>query len=345
MSLRFPAQIIAFSFCGLAAIVCLASEQSVLVKTVALKRARLTTTITSYGVVAVDPRQTLTISFPRAGRISRLLVSSGQIVRQGAPLLAFSADPADTSSFQQASAALEFARGELKRTESMVAQRMATQSQLAAARKAMADAEATLWAQSQLGMGRLTEQSTAPFAGIVSGVSVKEGEHVTAGASLLQLSRRGALRVELGVEPEDSAKIKAGMAVLFVPVFDSGQSFSGTVSEIHGVIDPQTRLVDIIVRINKTQAEKLIPGTRVRGEIILAAASSWVVPRSAVLRDAQGAYLYQVDQGKAHRVRVTTSGESNGMVGIRGKFDPTLKVVVLGNYELEDGMAVREGAQ
>ncbi len=345
MKLRALVQILTFACCWLATVACLADEASVLVKTAAMKRARLATTITSYGVVAIDPRQTVTVSFPRPGVISRLLVSVGQVVREGTPLLDFTADPANAQSFQQALTALEFAQGELQRTERMVARQMATQSQLAAARRGVADAEATLDVQRRLGMERLAERSNAPFAGIVTGVSVKEGDRIQAGAPLAQLARRGALRVELGVEPEDSTGIKVGMAVRLVSVFDGGAGFSGTVSEIHGVIDPQTRLVNVIVRVPRNQGEKLISRTRVRGEIAVAAATSWAVPRSAVLRDARGGYLYQVDRGRARRVRVTTGSESGGMIGIRGKFDPRLKVVVLGNYELADGMAVREDGQ
>jgi len=345
MKLMTQALLFAFVFCCSIVVTCLADEASVLVKTVAVKRERLTTTITSYGMVAVDPRQTFTISFPRPGEISSLLVSEGQVVQEGTPLLNFVADPANTQTFRQAVTALEFARSELRRTERMVSQQMATQSQLDLARKGVADAEAVFDAQRGLGMERSTECKRAPFTGIVTGLSVREGDRVQAGTPLVRLAKRGALRVELGVEPEDSLGIKVGMPVRLVSVFDARQTFSGIVSEVHGVIDPQTRLVDIIVRISRGLGERLIPGTRVRGGITITAATSWVVPRSAILRDNQGGYLYQIDRGRARRIRVTTGSESNGMIGVRGQIDPRLKVVVLGNYELNEGMAVREAGQ
>ena len=55
------------------------------------------------------------------------------------------------------------------------------------------------------------------------------------------------------------------------------------------------------------------------------------------------AVIFQVAAGKARRVKVTTAGESQGMVAISGTIDPQLPVVVVGNYELTDGMLVREG--
>jgi hypothetical protein len=70
---------------------------------------------------------------------------------------------------------------------------------------------------------------------------------------------------------------------------------------------------------------------------------SWAVPRAAVLTDPAGAYIFQISGGKAHRVNVTSGGESQGLVAISGSIDPHLPVVVLGNYELQEGMQVKVG--
>jgi hypothetical protein len=63
-----------------------------------------------------------------------------------------------------------------------------------------------------------------------------------------------------------------------------------------------------------------------------------------VLTDAGGAYIFQVSGGKARRVNVVQGAESQGMIPISGPLDAKLPIVVLGNYELQDGMSVREGA-
>jgi len=41
-------------------------------------------------------------------------------------------------------------------------------------------------------------------------------------------------------------------------------------------------------------------------------------------------------------VDVITGIESKGLIGVSGSLDPQQPVVVLGNYELKDGMTVRE---
>jgi hypothetical protein len=66
------------------------------------------------------------------------------------------------------------------------------------------------------------------------------------------------------------------------------------------------------------------------------------LPRNAVLTDERGDYVFQVDQGKAQRVAVHKRLEAGDWVGIDALKNPSLRVVTIGNYELQDGMAVKE---
>ncbi|OYV66471.1 MAG: hypothetical protein B7Z74_11050 [Deltaproteobacteria bacterium 21-66-5] len=224
----------------------------------------------------------------------------------------------------------------------MVVVRAEGQHGIVAAEKVLADAEASLRAQESIGAGRALEQVAAPFDGIVMSVQAAQGDRLAAGAPLLQLARAGGQRVLLGVEPEDARRVRPGMPVSVAPVFSSESKVSGRVAQAFGMINPQTQLVDVLV---KVAGGGLMPGTRVRAEIDVATQTAWVVPRAAVLQDANGAYLFQVAQGKARRINVQTGLEHKGLIAIQGPFDTAQAVVSLGNYELSDGMAVREGAQ
>lgn len=318
-------------------------EATVLVKTVPVRQERVAATLTCYGVIATDPRGTASVTLPRDTTVSRLLVTQGKVLRAGAPLMDVATDSSDLLKFEQASLSLDYARQELERVETMFSQRLATRSQVAEARKSLADAEASLREQKRLGTDRKQERLTAPFTGTVTAIAVKEGDRVPAGTALAQISRQGALRAELGVEPEDGPRVKKGMHVQLNPLFGGNRSVTGAVHEIHGVINPQTRLVDVMVSLAGNETQTFLPGTQVRGIIRLAHQTGWVVPRQAVLRDKEGECIYQVDKGTAHRVTVVSSKAESGLVLIRGKINPRLKVVAVGNYELHDGMSVREG--
>jgi membrane fusion protein (multidrug efflux system) len=316
---------------------------SVLVRTEPLRQHTIKETLVGYGTLAPEVSGTVDINLPRPGRISALDVSPGQVVKRGARLLELRTSPGAALGYRQAENALAYARSELARAEQLVAQKLATESQLSAARKALADAEAALEAQRRLGTGTATESVKAPFDGVVVSVGAALGDRVAAGTAVLKLARLAGLRVLLGIEPSDSFAVRAGMPVRLTPVFDAVRTVDAHVAAVHGMVNPQTQLVDVVVRISSGD---LLPGMRVKGEITLATRTGWAVPRSAVLRDGNGDYLYQVRDGVAHRVAITVESDGDRLLGISGSgLDPSLKVVAQGNYELHDGMAVREAAR
>ncbi len=311
---------------------------SVQVQTMALKQQTMTDTVSGYGVVSPDTHALQTISLPRAGQIVALLVSAGQVVKKGAPLLEFGTGADAAMSYQQARQAVDFARSEAARVGQLLSQQLATQSQLAAAKKALADAEAALRAQEKMGANRPLERLTAPFDGVVTAVQTAQGDRVAAGAPVVQLARAGGQRVLVGVEPDETARVRPGMVVNVVPVFGAGHPSIGRVTQVFGMINPQTQFVDVLVQLPDAG---LMPGTRVHAEIQTGRHTAWTVPRSAVLSDAQGDYIFQVREGKARRVNVKTGLEHGGLVAVQGAFTDGAPVVSLGNYELQDGMAVR----
>ncbi|MHB1231068.1 MAG: efflux RND transporter periplasmic adaptor subunit [Burkholderiales bacterium] len=319
-----------------------ADAPSVAVQTVALKQQMMSDKVSGYGVVSPDTHSLQNINLPRAGQVVSLLVSAGQVVKKGAPLLEFATGTDAALRYQQAVAAVRFAASELTRIEQLVSQQLATQSQLAAAKKSLADAQAALQAQTKIGSDRALERVIAPFEGVVVAVQAAQGDRLMAGAPVLQLARAGGQRILLGVEPDEVNKVRPGMPVSVASVFNAERKVAGRVAQVFGMLNPQTQFVDVLVQV---PSGGLLPGTRVRAEIQVGRQKAWVVPRSAVLRDAQGAYIFQVRQGKARRIDVQTGLEQEGLIAVRGAFTASEPVVSLGNYELRDGMAVRESGR
>lgn len=316
-------------------------KPNALVKTEPMRREITVSGLQGYGTLFSDPRLTLNVSQPRSGRVGSLDVSAGQTVRRGHVLFEFETDPNAANGYLQAEAALEMARSGFESMSRLYARQLATNAQLASAKKALKDAKGAFDAQKRLGSGMAREVVKAPFDAVVAGIYASPGDRIQAGKSVLQLARRDGLRARIGIQPEDALKVRPGMKVVLFPVFGKPRKLMGEVSEVNGMIDPQTRLVDVIVDVGGKEAAGLVPGMKVRGTIEIPGASEWSVPRSAVLADGNGAYIFQSDKGFARRVYVTAT-ENGEMTAIRGRFDPRLPVVVLGNYELQDGMKLRE---
>jgi RND family efflux transporter MFP subunit len=314
---------------------------SALVKTAPPTQRTLSDVLTAFGQVMTG--LDVAINYPRAGQVSRLLVIPGQRVTRGTPLVTLTSDPTARLAYVQAQNAVDFAQGEVRRNQELFALQLATQSQVDAARRALRDAEAMLATQRMLGGALSTATITAPFDGVVDSVKVSQGDRVQPGAVILQLGHIDVLRVRLGLEPSDSRLVRVGMPVTMTVLDDSAKSVSVTITESQGLVDPTTLLIDAVAMVPATRAPFLVPGMRVRASIKVGQRTSWAVPRSAVLTDSTGTYIFQVAAGKAHRVPVTQGLETQGMIGISGPIDPKLPIVVLGNYELQNGMPVREG--
>jgi membrane fusion protein, multidrug efflux system len=316
---------------------------SVLIETAAPREQVLKHTVQGYGVVATSEDAVIGVSFLHPGQISRLRVRPGEVVKADAVLLELSTDPSAALGYQTAVAALDFAKRDLDRTKTLLAQHLATNAQVAAAQKAVEDAVATVEVQRKLGNDRKTEVITAPFNGYVTALTVALGDRVQPNITVLKLAPTDRVQVTVGLQPEDAARVQTGMAAEVAPVFTPDSRLSGVVQGATGTINPATKRLDVWVQIVAAEQE-LVPGTAVSVEIVLEKHTGWVVPRDAVLRDAKGDYIFQVTGSKAERVAVKTGMETDKYTEIIGSIDTKRRIVTVGNYELQDGMAVREGA-
>lgn len=315
---------------------------SVLVTTQPLATHALSETVTAYGSVQADPDAESSVSVSRGGLLERMRVRLGARVASGDALFEFETAPAARLEFQQAQAAVEYARKDLKRLQRLFERQLATRDQVASARKTLGDAQAKLQAQQQLGANQPLEIVRAPFDGIVTRLLHTQGERVQADTVVLILARGSPLIVPLGVEPEAVGDVRAGTPVTLSPVFQSDIRIETHIERVHAMVNPTTRLVDALVKISDADAAHLVLGTRLKGVITLRAKSAFAVPRSAVLRDESGAYLFAVRDSRAHRVEVETGIAEKGLIEVNGKLQAGEPVVISGNYELRDGMQVRE---
>lgn len=320
-----------------------ADDASVLVRVQPAVRKPLDRTLDAFGEIAAGKPESL--SFPQAGQLLQLPLVPGQRVRRGATLAVIGTDPSAVAAYAQAAGAVGFARRELQRQQELAQLKLATQSQVDAARKQLDDGQAALAAQARLGGAHASVTLAAPFDAVVVNLPVAQGERVAAGTPVVQLGRLDRPRALLAIEPARSGAVKPGMAVAIKPLLDGAAPIAARVTDVGGTVDPKTQMVTAIAALPAAQVAGLAAGTRVEAAIRLGRVEAWSVPRQAVLRDEQGSYLFQVADGHARRVAVAVRGEDGATYGVDGKLDPNLPVVVLGNYELRDGMRVRGEAR
>lgn len=323
-----------------------APHPGVLVKTITLKPRKLAESLVAYGRVKPDPAAVKRISVAHGGRVVALSVGAGQAVRAGQALLKLAASPQVRLAYAQSQAQLQYAQQNLVHVKALYERRLATNDQLAAAKKQLSTARAALTAARAQGGNKAVVVIRAPHRSVVSAIKVMPGDRVAPNAVLMTLLNPDRLWVRLGVPPNDLARLKPGLPAALTPVFDNAPTVHAQLTRLQAVVNPTTNLMDALVALKGKQTDGLKPGMWIKGLITVRQVTELAVPRQAVLRDTRGSYVFVVRQNKARRVNVTVDFATRvhgGWIGIRaGAVEAGDKVAVRGNYELHDGMAVRE---
>ena len=311
------------------------------VSVVPLRRGFIQETIIAYGTVVAPPSEVRVVSVPFESRVTKILVAPGQVVEGGASLGVVEASAATVLAVQEARNALAAAQRDLELVRQRYEQKLATNTELYAAQNALQSAQARLQSLEQGGAAG-PRQLKAEAPGVVSKVDVQAGQVVPAGNPLVEVAAQTRIEVKLGAEPEDVPYLKPGQAVQLHRTDDPGaQAVEGKIRLIAQRVDPITRLVDVMVSLPPDA--RLLLESFVTAQTTRASADALVAPRDAVLPGEEGAYtLFTVKDGKAvkHTVRIGVENDQEVQI-IADDLKEGEPVVVVGNYELDDGMLVQ----
>jgi RND family efflux transporter MFP subunit len=311
------------------------AHPTALVTVAELRSETLQDVVSAYGVVQADPAGSLTVAAPKAAIVVRMLVRSGETVTTGEPLVEITNAPGSEMAYRQAADGVAAAQNDLARVQRLFDERLAATDQLIAAKKTLADAQATLTAQQKQGAGQALQVLKAPRAGVVTNVSAAAGDHVAQDAPLVVLARADGAVVKLGLEP--TGRFAVGQPVTLKPVF-GGPPIASRLAMVGRAADQTTKTLDAIAPLN---GAALPIGAAVQGDVVTASHTGLVVPRASVVFDETGPHVFVLSAGKAQRVFVQLGLNHGDDVEINGKLAAGAQVAVEGAYELQDGMPVK----
>lgn len=308
---------------------------SALVTTQPTRHGSLPEIVSAYGTAAPALDAATTLSVQAEGSVAHFEVTAGAVVKRGQPLLSFALAPAAVATYRQAQTAWELARTQRAHTEQLLSQQLATRDQLAQADKALSDAHSTLDALRKQQGGEAVFTLRAPYDGIVSAIVANQGDVLQVGAPLLAMARGDGVVVSAGIEPDAAHPVSVGDRVNLVPL-GSGAALPGVVKRVAGMLDAHTHLLDADIAPTGT----VVVGAGYRADITIGQWQGWLVPRDALVGDGDAWQVFQVADGKAVKVPVRIVGESDTVTVVSGELDPQRPLVVVGNTQLDDGMAV-----
>ena len=331
-------------------------EKIRLVRTVSLISSQATSTHSFNGIARSDVAARL--SFNVNGTIKRVYIRDGQSVKEGDVIATLNDSffklkvNEVKASLKQSRVKLENAKSRYKRVKQLYVNRSSSLSDLDNARTTKDSAYANYRAmQNRLEQAQLKLSYTklrSPMNGSISDLTVHKGENVTPALKIAAISSTKSIEVPISIPGSLIDHLKEGQKCKVT--FDAlrNKTFDAIVTEVSHASSKRTTTFPVVVRLTK-RSKKIHPGmsasVRFNFQNTLSK-DSFVVPVHALMEDAQGHYLYVVDDivngiGVIER-RDVERGEltTNGII-IRSGVRSNLQVLTAGMSRVHEDQRVR----
>ncbi len=190
---------------------------------------------------------------------------------------------------------------------------------------------------------RLTKtQIRAPFAGRVTQRMVQPGQHVRIGDELFTVADFDPLVARIYLPERDVLALDLGRRVRLALKANEATEFVGRVRQISPVVDTATGTVKVTIEVGSPPAE-VRPGAFVRVDIVRETRTEVaLIPRGAVVRELQKAFIFVYRDGQAERRLVTLGIEEGDQVEALSGVAAGEQIIVAGQGGLEDGSTVKQ---
>jgi HlyD family secretion protein len=150
-----------------------------------------------------------------------------------------------------------------------------------------------------------------------------------------------AVVAQIGIDPGEQSQVVVGQ-VFDVRTFDDRATakWKGTVSLMAHSVNPATRLIDATLTLSGDVPPR--PGTPLRARAALAGAQGVIIPRAALVPEADQMIVFVVRDGTAKRTPVTIAQRGGDQVTLATGCAAGDHVVVSGQSQLTPGATVRE---
>ena len=257
-----------------------------------------------------------------------------------------------------AKAALDLAQNEFERIQSLLEQRVVSQSefdqrrtQLESARQqyeaarngASQQFQALQAARARVALARKAVADTvvrAPFSGLVGERLVSVGDYVTKGMNVVVVVRVNPLRVQLTIPEQFVSAVAVGAQVVFQVDAFPGREFTGTVRYVSPTLEANRRALTVEAVVPNASHD-LKPGLFATARIEQPERTPGVlVPASAVQTTAGTSRVYVVNGDHVEERLVTTGQQEHDLVEIATGLKAGEKVATANVAQLFDGARV-----
>jgi len=296
---------------------------SIDVKVLPAKRQELTITVTATSTGTIKSDKEMKITAQRIGRISRLFVEEGDIVKPGSTVAELDPDEAYLSlkisqaSIDRAKSIMKEAEARLKRFTDLKEKGYVSQIDFDSAQREYDVAYANVKeAKNSLSLARLNYGYSfikSPINGVITSRPVKLGETVSKGSMVVNIVSLEDLYIEAFVDEADVAKVKLKQEVNISMDAYQGKIFKGEVYMLSPVVlggKQETRTFEARTRF-KEKGIVIKPGMSADVEIVIDNVSNALVAPSQAVIEKNGEKLVYVKRGSRARLVPVETGRFN----------------------------------
>jgi HlyD family secretion protein len=300
-------------------------KKPVAVRIVELKPGELRVVINATTTSTVKSETEVTLSAQRTGRVVKLPVSEGDVVKAGALIarLDLTEESVQTANvLAQSKATYDEAEKNLKRSEDLFNKGMISQQDFDAVRRAYDVAKSQYRAaEADEGVKRDYSVIRAPFRGVVAKKFTEVGELLLPGKQIVTIVDPDRIYVLATIDEVDVGRLNLGQQVGITVDAFPGEKFSGRIRRISPIVSGgklETRTADVWIYFDEKQP-RIKPGMSADVEVLVTTLKDVLsVPSQAVIERegkkqvfvADGSPLKPGDKTIA-RLRPVEIGETN----------------------------------
>jgi RND family efflux transporter MFP subunit len=271
------------------------------------------------------------------GKVLEVAFKNGDAVSQGQTLVRVDSE-LRSAGVMAAQVNYDKAQADLNRYEALLKDKSIPEAQVEAARFGLKAAEAQLiTAKRQLADTKVT----APFSGVINSKNIEVGAMLQIGTAVASLIDINNLKVKVSLAEKEVFKIKRGDKVSITTDVYTGYSFDGVVDVIGAKGDEAHNYPVEIMLQNNDSSHPLKAGMFCKVSFgNLPSRNMVAIPREALVGSAKQPQVYVINQDKAQLKDIVLGSESGTYIEVLKGLEKGEQVIVNGQINLNDGMAV-----
>ncbi len=314
-------------------------EPVALVQVATAAQGEVADSVTLYGSVEAGAGSELTLSAPAEAIVASISAPAGSPVGAGTLVVQLLPSPQSALDRTKARSDAVAADNAFARAQRLKADGLVSNAEVDAARATAAAADAT---RASLRQRAGSLSLYARKGGVVDAVLAKPGDLVAAGTPIVRIATGGDVRARFGLDPATARSMGAGSGLRIQPLA-GGREIGVSVSGVHHVVDPTTRLAAIFANIPANAGLAL--GEPLKATLLRTGGTHGVtIPYAAVQDEGGQPFVFVVLNGVAHKHDVKLGALSGDTVLVLDGVAAGDSVITQGGTAVEDKMKVRVGA-